>query len=101
MSLIEELGGYDNAEKFKNGECSDGFDVSQLRDELLNYRREHNIFEVGDKVVLKGCPLILSIRKFSGDSDDVYLLGWGWTTLKNVIHATDEEVKIGRRNEKI
>ena len=48
MSLIERLGGYEAAKA--EGEKW-GFD-DFLNNQLLEYRRQHNIFEVGDKVVL-------------------------------------------------
>ena len=38
MNLIEQLGGYERAKK-------------ELMDALLEYRRQHNIFEVGDAIV--------------------------------------------------
>ena len=47
--LIENLGGYESA-KYKlrdNGSLH----AERLKKALLKYRRQHNIFEVGDKVV--------------------------------------------------
>ena len=107
MNLIEQLGGYQAAKKFINGECSDGFDVQELRDALLEYRRQHNIFEVGD-----------SVLPISNYSDQVHFLAdwyienldfryttnsgsWG-IIVKSLMdgawrHATPEEIKAGRR----
>ena len=47
MNLIEQLGGYEAAKA--EGEKW-GFD-DFLNNQLLEYRRQHNIFEVGDKVI--------------------------------------------------
>lgn len=114
MNIIEQLGGYYYARKMSQDWKSsiDGdipldtmmysydfgaFSWGDLQSALLEYRRQHNIFEVGDKVLFGGSPLIHEIRKFSKDSDDVYILGWGWTEIKHLKHATDEEIKAGRR----
>lgn len=56
MKLIEQLGGYEAAKKFldeSNGSAWSGiFYMPKLKQSLLEHRRQHNIFEVGDKVVL-------------------------------------------------
>lgn len=49
MNLIDQLGGYEAA-KAQGEEW--GFD-DFLNAQLLEYRRQHNIFEVGDKVIYK------------------------------------------------
>lgn len=107
MSLIEQLGGYENTKKFINGECSDGFDVQGLRDALLEYRREHNIFETGDWVVLEKwhddnvllsiyrvfseteCKTIKAVKRDSGVSR--------YGHKKNFRHATPYEIHTGKR----
>ena len=88
MNLIEQLGGYQAAKKFINGECSDGFDVKELRDALLEHRRQHNIFEIGD--------LYVFTEKYSKQSviHKVDSLNSGKGCIR---HATDEEIKAGRR----
>lgn len=52
MSLIEKLGGYDSAKRY--AESRKGADDESvylaLCNELLEHRRENNIFEVGDWV---------------------------------------------------
>lgn len=53
-NLIEQLGGYERASSI--AKCKSGVvhPTNQLLAALLEYRRQHNIFEVGDKVVYKG-----------------------------------------------
>ena len=69
--------------------------------ELLQYRRQHNIFEVGDKVVSK---------ENNGFVYTVITVDGGLGRLKNILfdhvyplhnfrHATDEEIKAGKRLE--
>ena len=101
MNLIEQLGGYEAA-KNQAKDKSIGFLVD-INNELLEYRRQHNIFEVEDlivylsniapehndiynvwKVDLIGCLVML------GDMDYRAMYG-------QIRHATDEEIKAGRR----
>ena len=89
MNLIERLGGYEAA-KAEGDKC--GFD-DFLNDQLLQYRRQHNIFEVGDKVVIKAEP-------FWPEDYIIQTVGqehigkWYMAAWK---HATDAEIKAGRR----
>ena len=88
--------------------------VSLLEAVLLAYRRQHNIFEVGDKVVLLNWDnnsKIYSIntvyehKLYNGSeysySTFIYLLaGWSfemWFNNRKIRHASDEEIKAGRR----
>ena len=59
MNLIEQLGGYGAAKAEANSPIKllNFFNYEQLEKELLEYRREHNIFEVGDKVVCISDPI--------------------------------------------
>ncbi len=86
MNLIERLGGYEAA-KAEGEEW--GFD-DFLNNQLLEYRRQHNIFEVGDKVVwrksLTPISSLMEITDLDGET-------WG------IRHATDAEIKIGKRLE--
>lgn len=98
MNLIEQLGGYEAA-KAEGEEW--GFD-DFLNNQLLAYRRQHNIFEVGDKVI--GSKLFddrifefqyylpeLSMAVISKDGDAI--------GLNQLRHATPEEIKAGKRLE--
>ena len=124
MNLIEQLGGYDKAKSivdkspcktytyhnhpYQKGYircwCGDGKDyflVSDIEKSLLEYRRQHNIFEVGDKVV-KTHPKNTILWPVLG----VYKNGGVWLDYKGfcwkpprVRHATDAEIKAGKRLE--
>ena len=122
MNLIEQLGGYECAAyEYKNTLLADDFPYvikatgtkftrPELGDELLEYRRQHNIFEIGDKVVFKDgshaldrCDLgsgeVLVIKDI--DFYDYLIFecsphGHGQKWFK---HATDEEIKVGKRLE--
>ncbi len=55
MNLIEQLGGYGEAKrelelKEQNSvlQCCSAVTAEMIRDALLEYRRQHNIFEVGN-----------------------------------------------------
>lgn len=116
MNLIEQLGGYARAIKMsKEWESSiDGdipldtmmysydfgiFSWGDLQSALLEYRRQHNIFEVGDKVI-KTHPKNTILWPVLG----VYKNGGVWLDYKGfcwkpprVRHATPEEIKAGKR----
>ena len=103
MNLIEQLGGYEAAKKQVSRLESKGSLVTAegMKLELLDYRRQHNIFEVGDKVV--------SIDKYSNDmiftvaeltSKNVFTsMEFGEIAYSFVRHAKAEEIKAGKRLE--
>lgn len=84
MNLVEKLGGYKAAKA--EGEKW-GFD-DFLNSQLLEHRRQHNIFEIGD--------LYVFTEKYSKESviHKVDSLNSGKGCIR---HATDEEIKAGRR----
>ena len=101
MNLIEQLGGYEaakeylaNLEKIPMHEQTEDT-LYWLPDMLLEYRRQHNIFEVEDKVVVKAEPfwpedyLIQTVGQ--EHIGKWYMSAWR--------HATDEEIKAGKRLE--
>lgn len=113
MNLIEQLGGYEKAKqiliscefhgrKDLRVPVAGGFIhivVDFLEKDLLDYRKEHNIFEVGDKVV--------SIDKYSNDmiftvaeltSKNVFTsMEFGEIAYSFVRHAKAEEIQAGCR----
>ena len=109
MNLIEQLGGYERAKSIAN--CKSGIvhPTQQLLDALLEYRREHNIFEVGDDVVF--CNFLKGVsQKWLGETfkvihvyedEDVAAVSSSGVnthlTLYTIKHATDQEIKAGRR----
>ena len=101
MNLIEQLGGYEFVKKmWQDGGSLQG---TQLAFELLEYRRQHNIFEVGDKVVF--------LQNIAPEHDGIYTIteifknscfviedGMDYRAFYDYIrHATDAEIKAGRR----
>ena len=100
MNLIEQLGGYEAA-KNQAKDKSIGFLVD-INNELLEYRRQHNIFEIGDKIVstLDGsedwknaiCEILAFHKKMAittGFSCAIHHYDYR--------HATPEEIKAGKR----
>jgi len=98
VNLIERLGGYEAA-KAEGEEW--GFD-DFLNNQLLEYRRQHNVYEESDKIV------------FIDDFMHGELMAVAWTRkgevwmdegakrctdLSMIRHATDEEIKAGKRLE--
>ena len=108
MNLIEQLGGYEKAKEELKTRISKGlvYSVISLEEALLEYRRQHNIFEVGDKVVFRECSGI------GGASDAIDLMtvksidAFGVRMTNSLCpwaiqirHATDAEIKAGKRLE--
>ncbi|TCB71614.1 hypothetical protein E0H88_04110 [Acinetobacter sp. ANC 4216] len=113
MNLIEKLGGYGKAKrelelKEQNSvlQCCSAVTAEMIRDALLEYRRQHNIFEVGDKVVFRECSGI------GGASDAIDLMtvksidAFGVRMTNSLCpwaiqirHATDAEITAGKRLE--
>ena len=105
MNLIEQLGGYEqaNSKLLKMDKIlkevyyshSDAQKANELRQALLEYRRQHNIFEVGDKLVVKAHPfwpedyVICTVEQ--EHIGKWYMSAWR--------HATDAEIKAGKRLE--
>lgn len=90
MNLIEQLGGYEKAKEMRHYLFCyvDGDHYMAVDAALLEYRRQHNIFEVGDKVVwrksLTPISSLMEITDLDGET-------WG------IRHATSAEIKAGRR----
>ncbi|MEQ1419480.1 hypothetical protein [Acinetobacter indicus] len=97
MNLIEQLGGYERAKNHRDYLIDFGnefnrpnkYEVNKINNALLEYRRQHNIFEEGDKVIY----LILG-------NDVITYDDWLKTQNSNLIrHATPEEIAAGKRLE--
>ena len=116
MNLIEQLGGYEKAKaKYDmavkldyqtiNVPVEMGFadvHVSNLKLSLLEYRREHGIFEVGDQVVLiKGNRALLVMFIVEVKTRTLCIKNRGGATIifnkLHIRHATDEEIASGNR----
>ena len=87
MNLIKQTGGYYQAKNWldKNEiHVKHGY-LEKYRAELLQYRRENNIFEVGDKIVYPW--LDNKIHEYN----DMVIIKSPFR------HATPQEIEIGRR----
>lgn len=75
--------------------------MQQLREKAaLENRRQHNIFEVGDKVVYVDDFMPDSVSVVSEVNDRVWLNDNNAVCIKEMIkHAEDEEIKAGKRLE--
>lgn len=102
MNLIEQLGGYEQAKKSLWQEQEEGYPGYEIAAALLEYRRQHNIYEVGDLVVndafinshvyvFKKLLPDISMALITYDDDE------GACGLYSLRHATDAEIKAGKR----
>lgn len=108
MNLIEQLGGYAQAKALRalpaaTYDCGIKFNREELELSMLEYRRQHNIFEVGDCFVNYADDAVytaLSIdqnNRMHGKSGDKNV--WTYFGRFGLRHATDEEIKAGKRLE--
>ena len=117
MNLIEQLGGYAKASrelelKEQNSvfQCCIAVDAEMIREALLQYRRENNIFEVGDWVGIKDGLTTWIDKIVSIETKSVFNSQWNKENVEILIfedgtkldsgwaiHTTDEEIKAGRR----
>ena len=109
MNLIEKLGGYEKSkrelelkEEDSVFQCCNAITSDMIRNALLEHRRQHNIYEIGDKIVstLDGsedwknaiCEILAFHKKMAittGFSCAIHHYDYR--------HATPEEIKAGRR----
>ena len=114
MNLIEQLGGYEKAKEALHQLKSEKKDLiscgasifveSQVIDALLDHRRQHNIFEVGDLVVSRCNDKETRIFKYETTIGKNIVVrckkGKGYCYPKKWFsHATDAEIKAGKRLE--
>ena len=108
MNLIEQLGGYEETKKHLDSCWCDDENRAYLLKNLLEYRRQHNIFEIGDKVVfieseLKN-PRLMTVIEVS-EPICGFLMAECNLGITNGFypsryrHATDAEIKEGKRLE--
>lgn len=108
MNLIEQLGGYERAkyefEMIKEMKPIYPDEVETNDRMLLGYRREHGIFEVGDTVVFRDAEKfksnLLSVAHVElSKLLDIHSKLNGYSDFCNIRHATDQEIKAGKRLE--
>lgn len=105
MNLIEQLGGYEEAKKFlneSNGKHWNGvFYMPKLKQSLLEYRRQHNIFEVDDYIIHDGELKLFAM--WSTAIDGCAYIGCAYAEDGEMAdkdefrHATDLEIEAGCR----
>ncbi len=99
--MIEQLGGYEHLNGFYKRAVAHGFTLTEIKEELLKYRRQHNIFEVGDCVVktnpkIKHAHVRVVISTSPSGGAVLDYQGFPYK-FPRVRHATEEEIKVGRR----
>ncbi|MHA3082151.1 hypothetical protein ACX1NX_03000 [Acinetobacter sp. ANC 5383] len=112
MNLIEQLGGYEMAKIAQGSREIGGLPVGcDLDNALLEYRREHGIYEVGDLVVYPSNKYIFKfVSEFSYKRKNILVRKAKLKNINsdrststislsilNLRHATDEEIKAGHR----
>ena len=106
MNLIEQLGGYERAkhefEMIKEMKLIYPGEIETNDRLLLEYRRQHNIFEVGDKVVSRCADKEIRIFTYQETIGRNILVkckkGKGYCYPKKWFsHANDAEIKAGKR----
>ena len=111
MNLIERLGGYERAkdglhrlklEKKDLLTCGDLVVVeSEIDAALLEYRRQHNIFEPDDYIIHDDELKVFAM--WSSAAEGCAYIGYAYAENGEMAHkdefrhATDEEIKAGRR----
>ena len=108
MSLIEQLGGYGETKKHIDSYWCDDNNKAYLLEKLLEYRRHHNIFEVGDLVTYKAyfkgvwCEGFGKITEIDEDLEVVNINENVGVAVSEIEHASDEDLiklllKLGRK----
>lgn len=105
MNLIEQLGGYENAkERLKRQNVLTDSDYNYGQKKLLEYRRQHNIYEEFDMLVYMEMSDISKIYRMVSAKPNsegyIWMMGKGglvYENIKYLIHANDEEIAAGRR----
>lgn len=100
--LIENLGGYESAKSKARDNGS--LHSERLKKALLEYRRQHNIFEQGDPVVSRCADREIRIFTYQETIGKNILVkckkGKGYCYPKKWFsHANDAEIKAGKRLE--
>ncbi|MDH1727385.1 hypothetical protein N5E37_14550 [Acinetobacter johnsonii] len=99
--LIENLGGYESAKsKFRD---NGSLHAERLKKALLEYRRQHNIFEPDDYIIHDGELKVFAM--WSSAVEGCAYIGYAYAENGEMAHkdefrhATDAEIKAGKRLE--
>lgn len=105
MNLIEQLGGYERAkhefEMIKEMKPIYPGEIETNDRLLLDYRRQHNIFEVGDFIFHPMFGALFEIKRIA-EKYVVASTKSGYETnllIELISHATDAEIAAGKRLE--
>ena len=104
--VVNGFGGYEKAKAVLNNPNSSFLhNTEALKQRLLEYRRENNIFEVGDKVVFKkeygiSNSSVIDIYKVNENMFQFQTI-FGLTPVDTALirHATTKEIEQGYRDE--
>ena len=103
--VISDFGGYEKCKDILNQPNIDFIMNAQgLREHMLEYRRQHNIYEAGDLVVMADADDYDTIFKVIGKPKRLYHLQgnddlfYGRLDFQ-IRHATDAEIEAGKRLE--
>ena len=109
MNIIEQFG-YEAAKNYAidANACGAFDDEKRIKSALLEYRRQHNIFESEDKIVVKNDCLIdfadltlnlkvLTVLMMTDEGFIRSIEAAGLFKSSLVRHATDAEIKAGKR----
>ena len=103
MNLIEQLGGYEQAKIIQGSREMGGLPYDlDLEDALLQYRRQHNIFEEKDNIVFVDEFMHGELMTVAWVRNGEVWMDDGakrCTDLTMIRHATDAEIKAGKRLE--
>ena len=103
MNLIEQLGGYEHLNGFYKRAVAHGFTLTEIKEELLKYRRQHNIFEPDDYIIHDGELKVFAM--WSSAVEGCAYIGYAYAEDGEMAHkdefrhATDAEIKAGKRLE--
>ena len=103
MNLIEQLGGYEHLNGFYKRAVAHGFTLTEIKEELLKYRRQHNIFEPDDYIIHDGELKVFAM--WSSAVEGCAYIGYAYAENGEMAHkdefrhATDAEIKAGKRLE--
>ena len=103
MNLIEQLGGHEHLNGFYKRAVAHGFTLTEIKEELLKYRRQHNIFEPDDYIIHDGELKVFAM--WSSAVEGCAYIGYAYAENGEMAHkdefrhATDAEIKAGKRLE--
>jgi hypothetical protein len=100
MNLIEKLGGYEETKKHLDSCWCDDDNKAYLLENLLEYRRQHNIFEESDKIVFIDDFMHGELMTVAWTRKGEVWMDEGakrCTDFSMIRHATDAEIKAGKR----